>query len=35
MPNEKPDNGDFPIPMCMPAGTMIAECEVYSLEKDA
>lgn len=34
MPNEKPDNGDFPIPMCMPAGTMIAECEVYSLEAD-
>ncbi|KAF2466656.1 glycoside hydrolase [Lindgomyces ingoldianus] len=31
MPNEVPDYGDQFIPMCIPAGTMITEVEVYSL----
>ncbi|KAL3423028.1 hypothetical protein PVAG01_04775 [Phlyctema vagabunda] len=33
MPNEDPDYGGFPIPVTIPARTMIAECEAYSLEK--
>ncbi|PVH88085.1 glycoside hydrolase family 35 protein [Cadophora sp. DSE1049] len=32
MPNENPDYGGFPISVTIPARTMIAECEVYSLE---
>jgi hypothetical protein len=32
MPNEEPDYGGFPISVTIPAKTMIAECEVYSLE---
>lgn len=31
MPNEEPDYGGFPICVTIPADTMIAECEVYSL----
>lgn len=34
MPNEDPDYGGFPICVTIPASTMIAECEVYSLEKN-
>ncbi|KAI9737343.1 MAG: hypothetical protein M1834_009497 [Cirrosporium novae-zelandiae] len=34
MPNEEPDYGGFPICVTIPAKTMIAECEVYSLEED-
>ena len=34
MPNEDPDYGGFPICVTIPAETMIAECEVYSLEKE-
>ena len=33
MPNEDPDYGGFPICVTIPARTMIAELEVYSLEK--
>jgi hypothetical protein len=33
MPNEDPDYGSFPICVTIPARTMIAECEVYSLEE--
>ncbi|KUJ16313.1 glycoside hydrolase [Mollisia scopiformis] len=33
MPNEDPDYGGFPICVTIPARTMIAECEVYSLEE--
>lgn len=33
MPNEKPDYGGFPICVTIPARTMIAGCEVYSLEE--
>ncbi len=33
MPSENPDYGDFPISITIPAGTGIAECEVYSLEE--
>jgi hypothetical protein len=32
MPNETPDYGDQFIPMCIPAGTMITEVQVYSLQ---
>lgn len=35
MPNEAPDYGGFPICVTIPARTMIAECEVYSLEEDS
>ena len=35
MPNEDPDYGGFPICVTIPARTMIAECEVYSLEEDS
>ena len=35
MPNEEPDYGGFPICVTIPARTMIAECEVYSLEEDS
>ncbi|XDG02594.1 hypothetical protein ABKA04_002209 [Annulohypoxylon sp. FPYF3050] len=34
MPNEYPDYGGFPICVTIPARTMIAELEVYSLEQD-
>ncbi|KAI9731692.1 MAG: hypothetical protein M1834_004481 [Cirrosporium novae-zelandiae] len=34
MPNEKPDYGGFPICVTIPARTMIAECEIYSLEEE-
>jgi hypothetical protein len=34
MPNEEPDYGGFPICVTIPARTMIAEVEVYSLEED-
>jgi Domain of unknown function (DUF5597) len=34
MPNEDPDYGSFPICVTIPAATMIAECQVYSLERD-
>lgn len=34
MPNEDPDYGGFPICVTIPARTMIAEVEVYSLEED-
>jgi hypothetical protein len=33
MPNEDPDYGGFPICVTIPARTMIAEVEVYSLEE--
>ncbi|KAI1089473.1 glycoside hydrolase [Rostrohypoxylon terebratum] len=33
MPNEDPDYGGFPISVTIPARTMIAELEVYSLEE--
>ncbi|KAG0652722.1 hypothetical protein D0Z07_0345 [Hyphodiscus hymeniophilus] len=33
MPNEDPDYGGFPICVTIPARTMIAECEAYSLEE--
>ena len=33
MPNEEPDYGGFPICVTIPARTMIAEVEVYSIEK--
>ncbi|KAF2005657.1 glycoside hydrolase family 35 protein [Amniculicola lignicola CBS 123094] len=33
MPNDNPDYGDQYIPMTCPAGTMISEVEVYSLER--
>ncbi|CZR65072.1 probable beta-galactosidase [Phialocephala subalpina] len=33
MPSENPDYGDFPISITIPAGTGIAECEVYALEE--
>lgn len=33
MPNEDPDYGGFPICVTLPARTMIAECEPYSLEE--
>ncbi|KAL4766767.1 glycoside hydrolase superfamily [Aspergillus nidulans var. acristatus] len=33
MPNETPDYGGFPIPAMIPARTMIAELEVYSLDE--
>ena len=32
MPSEDPDYGGFPISITIPARTMIAECEAYSLE---
>lgn len=32
MPSEKPDYGEFPISITIPAGTGVAECEVYELE---
>lgn len=32
MPNEEPDYGGFPICVTIPANTMIAELEVYSIE---
>ncbi|KAH8589301.1 family 35 putative beta-galactosidase glycoside hydrolase [Bisporella sp. PMI_857] len=35
MPNEDPDYGGFPICVTIPARTMIAEVEVYSIEEDA
>ena len=35
MPNEEPDYGGFPICVTIPARTMIAEVEVYSLEEDS
>jgi len=35
MPNEEPDYGGFPICVTIPARTMIAEVEVYSLERKA
>jgi len=35
MPNENPDYGGFPICVTIPARTMIAEVEVYSLEEDS
>ncbi|KAH6717983.1 glycoside hydrolase superfamily [Leptodontidium sp. 2 PMI_412] len=35
MPNEEPDYGGFPICVTIPARTMIAECEVYSLEEES
>lgn len=34
MPNEEPDYGGFPISITIPARTMVAECEVYSLDDD-
>jgi hypothetical protein len=34
MPNEEPDYGGFPICVTIPARTMIAEVEVYSIEKE-
>jgi hypothetical protein len=34
MPNEEPDYGGFPICVTIPARTMIAEVEVYSLEEE-
>ncbi|KAJ5825799.1 hypothetical protein N7474_002937 [Penicillium riverlandense] len=34
MPGEDPDYGSFPICVTIPAGTRIAECEVYALEDD-
>ena len=34
MPNENPDYGDCPIPITIPAGTAIAEVEVYALEEE-
>ncbi|KAI0884191.1 glycoside hydrolase superfamily [Annulohypoxylon maeteangense] len=34
MPSENPDYGGFPISVTVPARTMIAELEVYSLEED-
>jgi hypothetical protein len=34
MPNEDPDYGGFPICVTIPARTMIAEVEVYSLQDD-
>lgn len=34
MPGEDPDYGGFPIAVTAPAGTMIAELEVYALEDD-
>ncbi len=34
MPNEDPDYGGFPICVTIPARTMIAEVEIYSLEED-
>lgn len=34
MPNENPDYGGFPICVTIPARTMIAEVEVYSLEEE-
>ena len=34
MPNEDPDYGGFPICVTIPARTMIAEIEFYSLERD-
>ena len=33
MPNEDPDYGGFPICVTIPARTMIAECEAYSLDE--
>jgi hypothetical protein len=33
MPNEEPDYGGFPICVTIPARTMIAELEVYSVEE--
>jgi hypothetical protein len=33
MPNEDPDYGGFPISVTIPARTMVAECEIYSLEE--
>jgi hypothetical protein len=35
MPNEDPDYGGFPICVTIPARTMIAEVEIYSLEEDS
>ena len=35
MPNEDPDYGGFPICVTIPASTMIAEVEVYSLEEES
>lgn len=35
MPNEEPDYGGFPICVTIPARTMVAEVEVYSLEEDS
>jgi len=35
MPNEEPDYGGFPICVTVPARTMVAEVEVYSLEEDS
>ncbi|KAH8589561.1 family 35 putative beta-galactosidase glycoside hydrolase [Bisporella sp. PMI_857] len=34
MPNEKPDPGQIPIPITIPARTMIAEVTVFSLEEE-
>lgn len=34
MPNEKPDPGEVPIPITIPARTMIAEVTVFSLEEE-
>lgn len=34
MPNEEPDYGGFPICVTIPARTMIAEVEVYSLQEE-
>jgi hypothetical protein len=34
MPNKEPDYGGFPICVTIPARTMIAEVEVYSLEEE-
>ncbi|KAK8210090.1 hypothetical protein M8818_003577 [Zalaria obscura] len=33
MPNEDPDYAGFPIAITIPAGTGLAECEVYSLDE--
>ena len=35
MPNEEPDYGGFPICVTIPARTMVAEVEVYSLEEES
>lgn len=35
MPSAAPDYGGFPIAITIPAGTMIAECEVYSLDEES